>query len=255
LKWFVHAANSSAKYFPQLALIPGVNAVIVGDPFCSRRLSPEGFVRLPSLCKEIRSTGCQVWLMTPVYLCQRELNDLIGLIENLFSETLLDGIVLHDIGLLSECARFPNLGKGWDRFGFGRDHLVNIPQLQLLKDYGVQWVELAGKREIPLCSQVGITAALSVSKPDMASFGRRCYTEYASGTSCKDCLCASEKGLGFSDQDGRKLYAEGYLLLWSQRMLSIDPFPHPKDDVIGIIHARNAEDASEIINKWHIAAK
>lgn len=226
MQWIAGAANSSLLIVTGLLQIPEVSTLIVGDPFCYRRVSQFGRLAIPPVCRKIKQHGKQVGIMTSVYATDSQLREDMNLLTYLQAEQLIDLVVIHDIGTLVECrARKIEAAILWDRYGFGRDFRLNEKALEVLKELGVTLVEIQHRAHCVLCQESGLESCCTVLGPDIATFGRVCYTEYLAKSVCqgRDCLERNPQVVLRSEETNNCFIPDGYRLLRSDAMIQPSP--------------------------------
>lgn len=229
MNYIVGAYDSRLSLVLEIAAQVTNAAFVVGDSFCHLRVGPKGQFDILAGVKRLKEAGMRTVLMTPVFATDPVLQETWQLITALVEDASLDAIIVHELGLLSLCnalRKKPYLI--WDRYGFGRDFRINLPLLGELRSLGIDGVEVPNLEAAELCRESGLSPHLTVTGPQMATFGRRCYSRYLSKLPCSGGLCREmQDNLTLRDDvTGELLRPDGYRLL---RMSSdaATPLPRP----------------------------
>lgn len=197
------------------ALAGRVAGVILGDPFCQKRMFRRGAFDIPALARRARDRGLRVALQTPAYDTSRSFESTVALAQHLADGRLVDAVLLHDVGVLRAVRGTPEVELWWDRLSFNRDVVPNAPLLEFLVAQGISRVELLRASDAPAVAAAGCAPLLRAYGPEVVSFGRVCYTEYFLDEPCgTQILCRSRSPSVASVDKVRLDYvADGFTLL------------------------------------------
>lgn len=189
--------------------------VILGDLFCQKRMFENEWFDVPGLAEEARSAGFEVVFQSPAYNTTRTMEGTLALIRKLARAGLLDGVLVHDIGVVEAMRELPHVALWWDRFSFNRDFIPNAPLITFLRGQGISRVEVTRPGHIGDVAGSGCGALLYGYGPEIASFGRICYTEDFLDEPCeRKILCAGSRPFIASvDKVPLQYVADGYTLL------------------------------------------
>lgn len=189
--------------------------VILGDLFCQKRMFENEWFDVPGLAEEARRTGFDVIFQTPAYNTTRTIEATLALIRKLARDGLLDGVLLHDIGVVEAMREYSHVALWWDRFAFNRDFIPNAPLITFLHGQGVSRVEVTRPGHVGDVAGGGCGALLYGYGPEIASFGRVCYTEDFLDEPCeRKILCSGSRPFIASvDKVPLQYIADGYALL------------------------------------------
>lgn len=188
--------------------------VILGDLFCQKRMFAHEWFDLPDLARQAKNRGVRVVFQTPTYNTPRTLELTLSAIRKLADADLLDAVLVHDIGVLTQLRELP-VECWWDRFAFNRDFVPNAYLVDFLREQGVSRVEVLRPIHINAVADAGGAVLLYGYGPEIASFGRICYTEYFLNEPCEQkILCHRHNPVITSvDKVPLQYAADGYLLI------------------------------------------
>jgi len=189
--------------------------VILGDLFCQKRMFENEWFDVPGLAEEARRLGFEVLFQSPAYNTTRTIEPTLALIRKLARAGLLDGVLVHDIGVVDAVRELPRLALWWDRFSFNRDFIPNAPLITFLRGQGISRVEVTRPGHVGDVAGGGCGALLYGYGPEVASFGRICYTEDFLDEPCeRKILCSGSRPfIASADKVPLQYVADGYTLL------------------------------------------
>lgn len=189
--------------------------VIMGDLFCQKRMFENEWFDLPGLAEQARNAGFEVIFQTPAYNTTRTMEPTLALIRKLAQGNLIDAVMVHDIGVVEAIRDLPALPLWWDRFAFNRDFIPNAPLVRFLRGEGISRVEVTRPGHVGDVAGGGCGVLLHGYGPEVASFGRICYTEDFLNEPCeRKILCArSRPFIASVDKVPLQYIADGYTLL------------------------------------------
>lgn len=202
--------------------------IVLGDLFCQKRMFENEWFDVPGLADEARGAGFEVIFQTPAYNTTRTIESTLALIRKLARAGLLDGVLVHDVGVV-EAMRDLHVAMWWDRFSFNRDFIPNAPLIAFLRGQGISRVEVTRPVHVGDVDGGGCGALLYGYGPEVASFGRVCYTEDFLDEPCeRKILCSGSRPFIASvDKVPLQYVADGFTLLDKTdpvvRMLPLDP--------------------------------
>jgi hypothetical protein len=216
--------------------------IILGDPFCSFRMFENSNWEIPVFCESAKEAGMKVVLQTPVYLTERNFKETIKLISFLENKNLLDLIFVQDVGLLDQLK-----GSGcqtdicWSLWGEGRGNNLSGDLLDFLTQLNVQYLETDISSRVKPLQEYGLKVIYRLYGPQIATFGRFCYTQRLT-----DCLCNYNSNPCLQGQpsivstDGKmELRVNGYTLEYKRSVLN--PYPNASPEYI-TVHVRELND-------------
>jgi hypothetical protein len=197
------------------ALRGHATGVILGDLFCQKRMFENEWFDVLDLAACAHGMGLQIVFQTPAYNTTRTIEPTLALMRKLAAAQLMNAALVHDIGVVDAVRELRGIELWWDRFSFNRDFIPNAPLIAFLKNQGVARVEVTRPAHVHSVDDSGCTALLYAYGPDIASFGRTCYTEQFLNESCeRKILCARTKPFIASiDKVPLQYLADGYTLL------------------------------------------
>lgn len=189
--------------------------IFFGDLFCQKRMFENEWFDLAELMNFAKESGFKTIFQTPAYNTTRTMEQTTSLIRKLSASSILDAVSVHDAGVLEELREFAGIELWWDKFSFNRDIVPNSHLVDFLRSHGVSKVELVRPFQADEIINQGCETLLYVYGPDVASFGRICYTEYFLEEACeRKILCSYEKPFIASiDKVPLQYVADGYMLL------------------------------------------
>jgi hypothetical protein len=201
---------------PLLDALEGrATGVILGDLFCQKRMFENEWFDIFDFARRARSLGLDVVFQTPAYNTTRTMEQTVSLARKLAGESLLDAALVHDVGVAEALAEFEAVGLWWDRFAFNRDIVPSAYLVDFLLEHRVSRVELVRASQVGEVAGRGCGALLYAYGPEVASFGRVCYTEYFLDEPCeRKILCGSRRPfIASADKVPLQYLADGYTLL------------------------------------------
>ncbi|HMS41136.1 MAG TPA: hypothetical protein PKE69_12975 [Pyrinomonadaceae bacterium] len=189
--------------------------IFFGDLFCQKRMFENEWFDVAELMSFSKDLGFKTIFQTPAYNTTRTMEETVSLIRKLSESSILDVVSLHDVGVMEELHEFPNVELWWDKFSFNRDIVPNSSLIEFLKSHGISNVELTRPFQADEIINQGCGTLLYIYGPDVASFGRICYTEYFLEEPCeRKILCKNNKPFIASiDKVPLQYVADGYMLL------------------------------------------
>jgi hypothetical protein len=197
------------------ALSGRASGIILGDLFCQKRMFENELYDVISLAEFASDIGLEVIFQTPVYNTTRTMEPTMALVRKLVTDGLLNAVLVHDIGAVQALREFKEVELWWDRFSFNRDFVPNAPLMEFLRGQGISRVEVIHPVHIPLVADQGLGVLLYGYGPEIASFGRICYTEYFLNEPCeRKILCQRSRPVIASvDKVPLQYVADGYTLI------------------------------------------
>jgi hypothetical protein len=189
--------------------------IVLGDLFCQKRMFENEWFDVVDLAGCARGMGLEVVFQTPAYNTTRTIEPTLALMRKLAAAGLMQAILVHDIGILDAARELHGVELWWDRFSFNRDFIPNAPLMSFLKQQGISRVEVTRPAHVHSVDDSGCPVLLYAYGPEIASFGRTCYTEQFLNESCeRKILCARSKPFIASiDKVPLQYLADGYTLL------------------------------------------
>jgi hypothetical protein len=197
------------------ALRGHATGVVLGDLFCQKRMFEDEWFDIFDLARHARSVGFEVVFQTPAYNTPRSLEPTMALIRKLARENLIDAALVHDIGVVQAMEEYSGVSLWWDRFSFNRDFIPNAPLITFLRNQRISRIEVTRPAHVGDVAEGGCGVLLYCYGPEIASFGRICYTEYFLNEPCeRKILCArSRPFIASVDKVPLQYLADGYTLL------------------------------------------
>ena len=189
--------------------------VILGDLFCQKRMFENDVFDLLDMAQSAKSLGFEVVFQTPVYNTTRTVDATLALIRKLAGGRLLDAVLVHDIGVVQAIQELEGVELWWDRFSFNRDFVPNAPLMEFLRGQGISRVEVIHPSHVTMVADHGLGVLLYGYGPEIASFGRICYTEDFLNEPCeRKILCQrSHPVIASIDKVPLQYVADGYTLI------------------------------------------
>jgi hypothetical protein len=197
------------------ALRDHARGIILGDLFCQKRMFENDLFDLLDIARSAKDLGFEVVFQTPVYNTTRTMDPTLALIRKLAGDGRLDAILVHDIGVVQAIQEVKGVELWWDRFSFNRDFVPNAPLMEFLRGQGISRVEVIHPAHVPAVADHGLGVLLYGYGPEIASFGRICYTEYFLNEPCeRKILCRhSQPVIASVDKVPLQYVADGYTLI------------------------------------------
>lgn len=197
------------------SLLQHTTGVIIGDPFCQKRMFEHDEYDALELAEYAKSLGLMVVFQSPVYNTVRTFESTLSLLKKLHKNGHVDAVFVHDIGVLAKLQEFSGLELWWDRFAFNRDIVPNRQLVLFLRQQGISRIEATRAADIDDIYAAGCGVQFYGYGPEIASFGRVCYTERFLDEPCeRKILCRSKDPFIVSkDKVPLQYLADGYTLL------------------------------------------
>jgi hypothetical protein len=203
--------------------------IVLGDLFCQKRMFENEWFDLPGLAEHARRVGFDVIFQSPAYNTTRTMESTLALIRKLAQSGLIDAVLVHDIGMVEAMRDLSGLALWWDRFSFNRDFIPNAPLIAFLRGQGISRIEVTRPGHVSDVAAGGCGVLLYGYGPEIASFGRICYTEHFLDQPCeRKILCARSRAFIASvDKVPLQYLADGYTLIDKDdpevRLAPLDP--------------------------------
>lgn len=188
--------------------------VILGDLFCQKRMFANEWFDLQDFAQLAKAKGTRVIFQTPTYNTPRTLEATLSAVRKLAGAGLLDAVLVHDVGVLVQLADLP-VERWWDRFAFNRDFVPNAYLVDFLREQRVSRIEVLRPGHINHVAEAGCSVLLYGYGPEIASFGRVCYTEYFLNEPCEQKILCHQRNPVIASVDKVPLQyaADGYFLI------------------------------------------
>lgn len=197
------------------ALCGHATGVVMGDLFCQKRMFENEWFDVLDFCELAREMGLEVVFQTPAYNTTRTIEQTVSLVRKLAERKLIGAVFVHDAGMARALGEFEPVELWWDRFSFNRDIVPNAYLIDFLREHRVSCVEVLRSANIQEVAERGCGVLLYAYGPEIASFGRICYTEYFLNEPCeRKILCGRQHPFITSiDKVPLQYVADGYTLL------------------------------------------
>ncbi len=220
-----------------LAADPEVCGVVLGDLFCNQRMFAGGEAELEETVRQAKAAGLAVWYQTPRYLTDPVYDLTLERIRFWKKHGLIDGVILQDIGLLSELAEdscvkcsggkaagqteakragflAESLGLIWGFMGVARNRAENLMHYEYLESLAPVTIALTRTDLEPVFRGKGIPACMIYGHMKYATVNRECYYLYETGCDKPDCgrRCLEGKLAMENKLLGVKMSVNGHLL-------------------------------------------
>lgn len=242
-----------AKDIAQIkAFSPNIKGIIIGDPFCQRRMFTNGQFDLPSFAIQAKWNQLSVALQTPVYMTSRVFDEILQLVNYLHSHEALDLLMVQDIGLLKTIKnQYPDIAICWSLWGDSRSHIITSEFLDFIIPLGVKYIETDRASRIEFIRNQGLGIGYCVNSPKVATFGRVCYTEHLLEQDCHNkALCRQQPLELFSELNNISYKVSGHYLESPTRARK--PFVENVDFLTW--YAENLKDLSSEMESMFISA-
>lgn len=192
-----------------------VGGIILGDLFCQKRMFENEWFEVLELAYLARQLGLQVVFQTPVYNTTNTIEQTTSLIRKLYTTSLVNAVLVHDVGVLQVLSELADLDLWWDRFSFNRDFVPNTQLVNFLMAHRISAVEVIRPNHIEDVSRQGCGVLFYGYGPNVATFGRICYTEYFLNEPCGQRILCSQRQpfIVSADKVPLQYLADGYTLL------------------------------------------
>ena len=182
---YILARRWSSSMLKKLAEKLPISGIILGDLFCQKRMFEYADFSLSEIARQARELNLQIIFQTPLYLTSKNFEQTFHLISYLSEANLVDGVFLHDIGLLQRLKNMGRLNLWWDRYSYNRDIVVSEELVSFLTENGISSIEVTRISDVDTVIANGNSSLINIYSPKVISFGRICYTEYFLGSPCK----------------------------------------------------------------------
>lgn len=226
--------------------------VILGDLFCQKRMFANEWFDLQDMARLAKEKGVQVIFQTPTYNTPRTLEPTLSAIRKLSGAGLLNAVLVHDVGVLVQLKELP-VECWWDRFAFNRDFVPNSYLVEFLREQGVTRIEVLRPGHINSVADADCSVLLYGYGPEIASFGRICYTEYFLDEPCEQKILCNRHNPVIASVDKVPLQyaADGYFLIDRTEPMHIisDLTTELAQRVVGLTaYIRNAADLMSLLD-------
>ena len=197
----------------QIIADKNVHAVILGDPFCNKRMFKYGNQSLVDIAKMLISNNIEIIYQTSKYITDRNFDKEISFVNYLIDELGVKKILFQDIGVIS-ClnGKYSNVELIWSIWGKSRLNAINGQFVSTLVNLGVNSVENEMTDREKTYETLGLKVYSIVRGITYSTLNRECYSKYLLGNFENTCRyeCKCERSI--KNETGFSLTVNGFLL-------------------------------------------
>lgn len=191
-----------------------VDAIVLGDPFCQKRMFCHGEYDLFSYFEQVWEAGKEVIYQTPCFATDRELEGQKQILAYL-AQRRKTWVLVQDIGMASMiCQYYPSLNMCWSQYGKTRIDVINLKFIEFLKKLNIFCMEVDNEKKIYFLQNTGMIPFYNYRSIVYQSIGRVCYSCYETECEIYNCnrKCLKERLYLYDREEKRSLSLDGYIL-------------------------------------------
>lgn len=177
------------KYFIGLSCYDGISAeclmalgmdgVILGDPFCQKRMFHYGAFDLCEKAREYHSAGLEILYQTGMYLTDRRFEEELERAAFLYEKCNARRFLVQDVGFADRFAKdFQDADLIWSQFGRNRGGLANSYFPAFLSHIGVYSIACTTAQRVDAVWQSNLNAYAVYGRLHYHTLSRECYNRY-----------------------------------------------------------------------------
>lgn len=213
---YVAAEFYSKSDIEMLAKEQDIQGVVLGDPYCQKRMFACGEPELPELAVYAHSLGLKVIVQTPCYLTDRIFEKQLDLLRYLRGRGACDGgVLVQDVGFASVLHKeAPELPLIWSQIGRTRNKAENVLFYQFLCGIGITGAELIDPSLAGHLEKLGLSAIYTNKEIRYSTVNRECYYIHELGLWDRSCGrgCVNRDVRLVNQQRGIDMAVNGYRL-------------------------------------------
>ena len=172
---------------------PAIDGIIVGDPFCSRKMFRYGEPDMLDYAHAICLANKEVIYQTPVYITSRNFNSVTSLIAYFHDKCQVKKYLVQDVGLVCWIReRYTDVDLIWSHWGRNRNSLMNHDFINFLICLGIAGIETDIPERIQKICKAGLPVYAVYGNTVYNTLSRECYNSYMlnrfDGTCQRECL-------------------------------------------------------------------
>ena len=187
--------------------------VVVGDLFCTKRMFGSRQAE-PDVIRALNAAGKRVVYQTPMYVTDRCFNEVAELVGYLYEQSLICGVIVQDIGLLSYLKKQCRPNLIWNCMGVGRSRVSNRDYYAQLVSLGADCFQTSDSAVAAALKKAGCGVIFNYGALAYATMNRECYYCYQNDIFDKNCGrgCIEAPQYMTQKELGMTLGVDGHLL-------------------------------------------
>lgn len=222
----------------QIIANKSIHAVILGDPFCNKRMFKYENQSLIDIAKMLISNNVEIIYQTSKYITDRNFDREMVFVDYLLEELGVKKILVQDIGVVSYLKKkYPDVELIWSIWGRARLNAINEQFVRTLVNLGVNSVENEMIDRERTYEKLGLKVYSITRGITYSTLNRECYSKYLLGNfenTCRyECRCENS----IQNETGFSLTVNGFLL--NEKYVNYRSFSRKMD---GIVYAIDYDD-------------
>lgn len=215
-----------------------INTVILGDPFCNKKMFVYGKYSLIDITKIFVANGIEIIYQTPKYVTDRNFDSEMLFVDYLITQLGVKKILVQDIGVISFLKnKYSNIELIWSVWGRFRLNAVNEQFVTTLVNLGVDSVEndMAGRKNT--YESLGFKVYTINRGISYSTLNRECYSMYLLGNFENTCKFECKSDYRIQNDTEFSLPINGFLL--NEKYIKRGNFSKDNDEVV---YAKDYDD-------------
>lgn len=213
--YYIAAEIYDEASFDKIVKTKVISGVVLGDPYCQKRMFPYGETDLADYAIRAHESGLKVIFQSPCYMTQRIFDAIKTLMLHLYGKGLCNDILIQDVGLAFEIKKmFPEINLIWSQISRSRNGAENMLFYKFLKNNGISAAELFRPELACYLRNIDMVSVYSDKQINYNTVNRKCYYIHELGLWDRDCGrgCLDRKARLVNDDRGIDLTIDGYKL-------------------------------------------
>ncbi len=186
---YIASDTYSIRDVERIAESGKVCGVVVGDPYCQKRMFEYGETGLVKVVERAAELGLGVIYQTPCYMTDRVFDKNMMFVRYLADNDLCSGgVMVQDVGFAHELhALRPELNLIWSQVSRTRNSADNTMFYSFLKKTGISAVELTKPELAGHLKGIGLTPVFTDRLIQYSTVNRECYYIHETGQWDRNC--------------------------------------------------------------------
>ena len=199
----------------KLIKLKDVSGIVLGDPYCMKRMFPYGEADLVDYAIRAYEQGLKVIFQTSCYMTERIFDQNITIVKYLHDRQICEDILVQDVGFSVEIKKMiPEINLIWSQISRSRNDAENMLFNKFLKKNGIYGVGLIRPEMAGYLKEAGIVPVYSNRQINYSTVNRECYYIHEMGIWDHNCDrgCLKRSARMVNENRGIDMTIDGYKL-------------------------------------------
>ena len=209
----VGLSSYTAEIAQRIIVDKNIHAVILGDPFCNKRMFEYEVFSLLDIANLFVSNNIEIIYQTPKYITDRNFDKEMMLVDYLIDKFGVKKVLVQDIGVISYLKnRNAQIELIWSLWGRARLNAINEQFVKTLINLGVDSVENEMTDRTSAYEKLGLKVYSVARGVSYSTLNRECYSKYLFGNFENTCQYECRRERIIQNETGFSLTVNGFLL-------------------------------------------